>query len=135
VEWRRARVIGTGALALLVAACAVEPRRDTGDGRLTIEDRRAPEVLDREGPAVSDAGNGAAGFWAAVPGLPRPERAVAINLASRAEVEVALFAAPRSSGTIRLSHEAAAALGIGDAPARVRLVAVRSRPSIDFNRW
>jgi hypothetical protein len=121
---------------LLASACVpVDPTATPGAGRLTFQDLRAPGVYDRGGMAVSDSAEGAAGFWAAVPGIPRPERAVAINLDTGAEVEVALFAAPRSARAIRLSHEAAAALGVGDQPARIRIVAMRRKPSIDINRW
>jgi hypothetical protein len=95
---------------------------------LRFEDVLAPEAYLREGPARVDAGE-AAGFWAIVPGLPRPERALVENLGSGATAEVALFRGPASGG-IRLSAAAAEALGIGAAPAPVRVTALRSVPRI-----
>jgi hypothetical protein len=95
---------------------------------LRFEDVLAPEAYLREGPARVDAGE-AAGFWAIVPGLPRPERALVENLGSGATAEVALFRGPASGG-IRLSAAAAEALGIGAGPAEVRVTALRSMPRI-----
>jgi hypothetical protein len=95
---------------------------------LRFEDVLAPEAYLREGPARVDTGE-AAGFWAIVPGLPRPERALVENLATGATAEVALFRGPASGG-IRLSAAAAEALGIGAGPAEVRVTALRSMPRI-----
>jgi hypothetical protein len=125
-----------GALALLIglAACGASgaPERSPGALQISFEDRPEPGVFHREGPAVRDAPDGPAGLWAAVPGLPRPERARVVNLETGAEVTVALFAAGR--GPIRLSHEAADALGVADRPVAVRITALRRLPQIDYNR-
>ena len=67
---------------------------------------------------MRDAPDGAAGLWAAVRGLPRPERAEVVNPQNRRKVVVALFAAPRGGPDIRLSNAAADALGITDAGRR-----------------
>ena len=66
--------------------------------------------------------------------LPRPERGLVVNPASGAKVVVALFAAGRGAAGIRLSNEAADALGIGDRPAPVRITALRREPKIDTTR-
>jgi hypothetical protein len=136
VARRRARGMGLLTLALLVAACGAggDAANDSGD-RITFEDVQAPEVLDRRGMAIRDSDDGATGLWAAVPGLARPERAVAINLDTGAETEVALFSAPRQTAAIRLSHEAADQLRVTDTPVEVRIVALRRKPAIDFNQW
>ena len=101
--------------------------------QLRFEDAPDPAAFSLEGAAVRDRAEGADGFWAAVAGLARPERAQVVNLETGAEAVVALFAGPRGSA-IRLSNEAADALGIEDGPAQVRLTALRSRPSIDTTR-
>lgn len=101
--------------------------------QLRIEDVAAPSVFQREGVAVLDKPKGAAGLWATVRGLPRPERAEVVNLATGATVDVALFTT-RSGPDIRLSHEAAAALGISDDTTRVRVTVLRSKPVIDNNK-
>ena len=90
---------------------------------------------------MRDAPDGAEGLWAAVAGLPRPERARIVNVDTGAEVVVALFAARRGSGAeIRLSNQAADALGIGDRPTPVHITALRRQaadrlqPLVDFDR-
>ena len=136
---RRGLQIATLAL-LAVAGCGrlagdAPPR---GGLSLRFEDRPEPGAFTREGTATADAADGAEGLWAAVPGLPRPERALVVNLDSGDEVVVALFRA-RSGAGIRVSSEAAEALGIGATPARVRITALRSevsliQPPVDFDR-
>jgi hypothetical protein len=120
------------ALAAL-GACALLPDGPPEDQglRLKVEDRAEPGVYSREGPAVRDAPDGSPGLWAAVVDLPRPERALVVNPATRSEVVVALFAARQGSPAIRLSNEAADALGIGAGPARVRITALRRELEID----
>ena len=59
---------------------------------------------------MRDRADGAAGLWAVVPGLTRPERARIVNLDTGDETVVALFAG--RPGPVRLSNEAADALGI-----------------------
>jgi hypothetical protein len=65
-----------------------------------------------------------------VAGLPRPERATVENLETGAETSVALFAGGGNPADIRLSAEAADALGIGDRPVRVRVTALRREPQL-----
>jgi hypothetical protein len=130
-ERRRHRRIGLTLVALL-AACGHPGGEGRRDGlRLSFEDREEPAVFAREGPAVRDGPDGAAGLWAAVRGLPRPERAQVRNPATGATVVVALFAAGPSAPEIRLSNAAAEALGIGETPVPVSITALRSEPIVD----
>lgn len=130
---RRGRGVGGLILALALAGCGFGGEPGPPE-RLGFEDRLAPEAFEREAPAVRDAPDGAAGLWAAVPDLPRPERALVLNIANGDEVEVALFAGRRGT-PVRLSVEAAEALGIGDDPVNVRITALRRQPKIDYNLW
>jgi hypothetical protein len=113
----------------LLAACGRADAPAPGEVRLRFEDRAEPRAFSRAGPAVRDRPEGAAGLWAAVRGLPRPERALVENPANGKEVVVALFAAS-GSPDIRLSNAAADALGITDT-APVRITALRSEPRLD----
>ena len=128
---------GTRALLLLalLAACGRDRAPPPGEGelRLRFEDRAEPAAFAREGLAERDAADGAAGLWAAVRGLPRPERAEVVNPKNRRKVVVALFTAPRGGPEIRLSNAAADALGITD-PTAVRITALRSEPQIDTTK-
>jgi hypothetical protein len=128
---------GARVLAVLavLAACGREDSPPTAEGalRLTFEDRAEPAVFSREGTAIRDDPKGAAGLWAAVRGLPRPERALVENPANGRKVNVALFSASPSGPDIRLSNEAADALGITD-PATVRITALRSELQIDTTK-
>ena len=63
-------------------------------------------------------------------GRPRPERAELVNLETGDSVVVALFAGRRGA-PVRLSNAAAEAIGVGAAPVRVRVTALRSRPTLD----
>jgi hypothetical protein len=122
-------------LALLVlAACgAGEPAaRAQPAFTLTFEASAAPEVFDREGPARRSVGD-TEGSWAVVQGLRRPESAVVRNLATGAEVTVALFAGrPAGGAAAELSAAAADALGISETPVRVRVTAVRDEPRVEL---
>ncbi len=94
---------GTRALVLLAVLTACgrpdgEAPPAEGAMRLSFEDRPEPAAFAREGPAVRDGPEGSAGLWAAVRGLPRPERALVENPANGAEVVVALFAASAGPG-------------------------------------
>ena len=123
--------IGLLVLALCLAACAGGPPDDDAL-RIRFEDRAAPGAFELTGTGVRDDPDGAPGLWAAVPGLPRPERAEVVNLDTRDRATVALF---RSAGaTIRLSNEAADALGIAEGTAPVRVTALRSVPEIQPRR-
>ena len=119
-------------LVATLAGCAPEGAPPDADRsfRLSFEDAPVPAAFSLEGPAVRDRAEGAAGLWAVVSGLPRPERARVANLATEAETIVALFAG-RAGQPIRLSNEAADALGIEAGPVPVRVTALRSRPAID----
>ena len=128
-QWRFRR--GAIVLTALLAACGDRGAAPDPDKpmHLRFEDAADPAAFSLEAPAVRGGAEGAAGLWAAVPGLNRPERARLVNPATGAAVVVALFA--RRDGPIRLSAEAADALGIGDRPATVRVTALRSRPELD----
>lgn len=136
----RALAAGLG-LAVLVSGCAW---RGPGGGvagevrsgspgapiEIAFEEVEVPEIFARAGRAVRD-GEGTPGLWAAVAGLPRPERGVVRRSAGGGRVVVALYAAPPGSGAIRLSEAAADALGIGpEADATVSVVAVRREPRL-----
>jgi hypothetical protein len=121
---------GTLLLLALLAACGSADAPGEGEIRFRFEDRAEPQAFSRAGPAVRDRPEGAAGLWAAVRGLPRPERALIENPANGESVVVALFAAPGSAPDIRLSNAAADALGITDT-APVRITALRSEPRLD----
>jgi hypothetical protein len=124
-------------LAALLAACG----RPDGSGppggtvagmQLRFEDARQPAAFSRDGLGRREAEGSPAGLWAVVAGLPRPERALVVNLRTGAEVIVALFAARRevSADDIALSPEAAEALGIAEAPVPVRVTALRREPRL-----
>ena len=98
--------------------------------RVRLEEAPAPEVLSIEVTAIRDRPKGAAGLWAVVGGLAHPERASVINLDTRDEVVVALFRG-RPGQPIRLSNEAADALGMDAGPADVRVTALRNRAALD----
>lgn len=98
--------------------------------QLTLREVPAPDVLDLDAQAVRDQPDGAAGLWAVVPKLARPERARVVNSGTRAEVVVALFRGGRPGQPVRLSNEAADALEIEAGPVEIRLTAVREKPLI-----
>ncbi len=130
---RRRRPLGPGVLALglaLLAGCAQTAPQAGGGLRLAFEDRPAPGAFSFEGTAVPGRRDGAAGLWATVPGLKRPERAEVENLANGRSVVVALFSGGRT-GTVGLSWQAADSLGIGDRQVRVRVTALRQAPRLD----
>lgn len=140
-RWRGS--IGGLALLAVLAACGrTEGTPEaTPDGaadrpvRLRFEDRPEPDVFSREGPATRDGPNGSAGLWASVVGLKRPERGLVENTDTGAKVVVALFVAREGAEpAIRLSGEAAEAIGIGNAPAAVRITALRREPQIDTTK-
>jgi hypothetical protein len=123
------RTIATLILAALPVACGLLPGREPrGALSLSFEDRAEPGVFSAEGAGRRDAPEGAGGLWAVVEGLGRPERGRVENLATGAAVTVALFAGGSANGEIRLSGEAADALGIADEPVRVRVTALRREP-------
>lgn len=122
------------ALLALTAGCgapdAAPPVQNAAGIGLSFEEIASPDVFRFEGSAMRPGAPGAPGLWAAVPGLPRPERAEAVNLATGARVTLALFSG--SGETVaRLSDDAAEALGIapgGRAP--VRVTALRREPRL-----
>jgi hypothetical protein len=117
-------------LCAAAAACGVPeqsgaPSSPVAEAGLVIvfEDVVAPGILELEREAtVADAEDGA-GFWAAVPGLPRPERGVLQARSTGRSTMAALFRAPPGA-PITLSAEAARALGI--APGETAGVLVRA---------
>ena len=128
-----------GILWLAFVALAACARNDgaapAGQGiALRFEDKAEPGVFSGEGPGVRDGPKGAGGLWAAVAGLPRPERGLVVNTKTGAKVVVALFAAGKGGPAIRLSNETADALGIGDDPVPVRITALRREPELDTTR-
>ncbi len=127
------------ALAALAAGCAPEGGSRSGPAgqdadpvrlRLAYVDVLAPQVYAREGRVRVEAEDAAAGFWAVAPGLPRAEHGRVENLATGATLDMPLFIGARS-GAIRLSPAAAQALGIGEAPAFVRVTVLRREPRIE----
>lgn len=129
---------GIRGLLILLALTGCGQKTDTPPDadkplHLRIEDVAAPGVFEREGVATRDRAKGAAGLWATVRGLPRPERAEIVNVATGATVDVALFTT-RSGPDIRLSNEAVDALGITDDKTRVRVTVLRSKPVIDTGK-
>jgi hypothetical protein len=132
--WRRrggADGVGLLALALLAGACGLRQPADAGM-QIRFEDHAEPGVFERTGTAQRDKPDGAPGMWAAVPGLPRPERAEIVKLDTGDKAVVALFRT--GGGTIRLSNEAADAVGVTAGPTKVRVTAVRSLPEIAYGR-
>lgn len=131
---RVARVVAIVA-AVALSACGrpggPDPRQGDGGLELSFEDNPAPSVFQLEGEAVRDTPDGAAGLWAAVSGLDRPERAEAVNVGTGKRVSLALYRARGSGPAIRLSNEAADALGVKDQPVNVRITALRRRPVVD----
>lgn len=131
---RRLRQGGGLALAIACAGCALvqAPERDGVPGAIAIsfETQASPQAFFVEGPAVSDGPDGVPGYWAAVPRLPRPERAKIVNLDTGASVEAALFAGGRAGAPIRLSGAVAETLRIGADPAPVRITALRREPRL-----
>lgn len=97
---------------------------------LSFEDAPEPGVFVLQADAVRDEAEGAGGLWAAVEDLDRPERAEAVNLETGKAVVVALYRASRPGGPIRLSNEAADALGVGEGPVNVRITALRRKPVV-----
>jgi hypothetical protein len=113
----------------VIAGC--DERRAGDEGlQIRFEDQAEPGVFERTGTAARDEPGGAPGLWAAVPGLPRPERAEIVNLDTGDRATVALFRSP--GGAIRVSNEAADAIGISTDPAQVRVTALRSVPAIEY---
>jgi hypothetical protein len=132
---RVARVVAIIA-AVALSACGglgggPDPRQGDGGLELSFEDEPEPSVFQLEAEAVRDTPDGAAGLWAAVSGLDRPERAEAVNVGTRKRVSLALYRARGSGPAIRLSNEAADALGVKDQPVNVRITALRRRPVVD----
>lgn len=125
-------VVAAVVAAVALSGCAATGARSPGDGGLALrfEDRPAPAAFLLEADAVRDAPDGAAGLWAAVRGLERPERAEAVVVRTGKRVALSLYRAGRSSPAIRLSNEAADALGVADAPVNVRITALRRRPVV-----
>ena len=131
---RRRNRKGVLLLVALLGACARSGAAPDAERplRLSFEEAPAPDAFSLEAPAVRDREGGAGGFWAVVPGLTRPERARIVNLDTGDETVVALFAG--RPGPVRLSNEAADALGIDGDRASVRVTALRSQATLDTTR-
>ena len=134
-QWRGSRI---GELALLVAlaACGRDdstlPKQATRPVRIAFEDRPEPAVFNLEGLATRDGPEGSPGLWVTVVGLERPERGLVENTATGKQIVVALFTARKGANpAIRLSNDAADALGIGDVAATVDITALRREPRFD----
>ena len=135
----RGRSIGGLALLAMLAACGGSdaPPPDPGDEpvRLSFEDRPEPDVFRLEGPGTRDGPEGTAGLWTAVVGLKHPERGLVVNTRNHRKVVTALFTARAGTDpAIRLSNEAADALGIGDDPSPVSITALRREPRLDTTK-
>lgn len=134
---RRAPALAIRAAGLAAALAACAPAQDPASPETTatvaglpfrFEQVLTPGVYARSGPATVAPGKPAPGLWAAVPGLARAEHGRVTNPATGASVDVALF---RGGGTIRLSPDAAKALGIGARPVAVEVTALRREPRIE----
>lgn len=135
----QARLIGMLGLILALGACGgtdeIRAQPPEGGFAISFEDQAAPSVFEVEGEAMRGASDAAPGLWAAVPGLPRPERALIVRLEGRGRAVVSLFAGQGPPGApILLSPEAADALGIGATAVRVRVTALRRQAEITYNR-
>ena len=109
-ERGRGRRIGL-TLAVLLTACGRPDGGAPGGGlQISFEDRAEPAAFTREGPAVRDRPDGAEGLWAAVRGLPRPQRARSDQPCKRRHRGGGALRRRRQPG-IRLSNAAADALG------------------------
>lgn len=95
-------------------------------------DRLRPDIFERSGGALRDADTTTPGLWGVVPGLARSERAEVRNTATDAAVTVFLYGGTTGGGdiAIRLSPQAADALGLLDAPVPVTITAVRREPEL-----
>jgi hypothetical protein len=123
------------ALLLLAAgACAPREERVTAPGldlQVAFEDQERPDILSRSGFALRDRDSAASsGLWGVVPGLRRAERALVQNAETGSSVVVSLYSGSTGARdvAIRLSPEASDALGLMEAPAPVRIVALRREP-------
>jgi hypothetical protein len=133
----RHRPVGGLALTLLLlaaGACAPRGEDSTASGleiELAFEYRERPDILSRSGSALRDRDPSASpGLWGVVSGLGRAERALVENARTGARVTVSLYSGSTGSAAaiIRLSPEAADALGILEAPTPVRVTALRREP-------
>lgn len=130
-----ALAIGAAGLAAALSACAPaapvtspEPSATIAGMAFRFEDVLAPGAYSRSGPAVAEPAKAAPGLWAEAPGLARAERGRVVNPATGGSVDVALY---RGRGaTIRLSPEAAEAIGVGTRPVPVQITALRREPRI-----
>ncbi|WP_181164417.1 hypothetical protein [Amaricoccus solimangrovi] len=154
---RAAKAWFRGIALALLAGCAAAPRADQGGLRagpargggferagaatapapgaagaeafaLSFDDALAPGIYQRDLLGRRDRPKGTQGLWATVPDLRRAERARLVNLATGATVDVALFRGSVPAGEARISNAAAALLGIGAEPARLRVTALRREP-------
>jgi hypothetical protein len=119
------------AVMLVLAGCGLRQTEPEGAVQFALEDQLEPEVFQREGNARRDSDTAPGGMWGVVSGLARPERAVVRNLENDSEVSVALYSGSPGGGTvIRLSPQAADALGVLDATVPVRVTALRREPRL-----
>ena len=137
-QWGGSRIGGL-ALLVAVAACGHDgtplPNQAAKPLRIAFEDRPEPDVFNLEGLATRDGPEGSPGLWVTVVGLKRPERGLVVNNETGKKVVVALFTARKGANpAIRLSNDAAEALGIGDVPATVGITALRREPQLGTTR-
>ncbi len=133
---RVATILGA-VLASALAACGLPGGlRGPGSGgadalQISFSDALAPSAFQRDALVRAEPEGGVPGYWAVVPGLPRPERALIERADGMGRVVVALFAGRAGpGGSLRLSRAAAEALDIGESAAPVRITALRSEARI-----
>jgi hypothetical protein len=119
-----------------ISACGRRPgsmeMRHHDGIEIAFADQERPDVFGATGMAVRATDDAEAGYWGIVEGLRRPERAVVRLERADRSVVVSLFSGNtgRTGALIRLSPQAADAIGLLDEPQFVLVVAVRREPHI-----
>jgi len=121
--YRRAKRMGVAMLCVALCACSTdapntEPARET---LLVERDIEAPDVFQTTETGLWDGNTSLSGVWVAHPEARDPERVIIRNTQSGAFVIGALFRAdgPPQTPRLRVSSDAAAAIGLGPGEAVV----------------